>query len=190
VRRDDTGEYGPVALDLSALPDEVRALIATATIARPQAQLTELRRMHFGRASEGLDAVIAQLELSMGDRQPDRLTALPLRARFGRQQADARRISVGEFDPTSLQRSAHRINRPLPQFLTALEASDRIRRYLGGLRQLAHTKPKGRPCHFALHGGNHNRVTIPIADLGYRCYRNRVLISEQEKEDRARRFRA
>jgi hypothetical protein len=36
-----------VALDLSALPDEVRALIAmqAATIARLQAQLAKLRRM-------------------------------------------------------------------------------------------------------------------------------------------------
>jgi hypothetical protein len=47
-------DQGAVALDLSALPDEVRALIAmqAATIARLQAQLAKLRRMHFGRSSE------------------------------------------------------------------------------------------------------------------------------------------
>jgi hypothetical protein len=58
-----------VALDLSALPDEVRALIAmqAATIARLQAQLAKLRRMHFGRSSEQLASSVAQLELALED---------------------------------------------------------------------------------------------------------------------------
>jgi transposase len=58
-----------VALDLSALPDEVRALIAmqAATIARLQAQLAKLRRMHFGRSSERLASSTAQLELALED---------------------------------------------------------------------------------------------------------------------------
>jgi transposase len=58
-----------VALDISALPDEVRALIAAqaATIARLQAQLAKLRRMHFGRSSERLATAIAQLELALED---------------------------------------------------------------------------------------------------------------------------
>lgn len=72
-----------MALDISALPEEARALIAAqvATIARQQAelgerqkqivrlqaQLAKLRRMHFGRSSERLDAEIAQLELALED---------------------------------------------------------------------------------------------------------------------------
>ncbi len=70
-------------IDLSLLPDEVRALIAVqaATIARQQteidgqqariallrAQLAKLRRLQFGRSSEKLDAAIAQLELALED---------------------------------------------------------------------------------------------------------------------------
>jgi transposase len=70
-----------VALEISVLPEEARALIASqaATIARQQAELTErqwqiarlqaqlakLRRMHFGRSSERLDSAIAQLELAL-----------------------------------------------------------------------------------------------------------------------------
>jgi transposase len=70
-------------LDLSALPEEVRALIAAqaATIARQDAELSEhrvlveklrlqlarLRRMQFGRSSEKLDAEIAQLTLALED---------------------------------------------------------------------------------------------------------------------------
>ncbi len=70
-----------MALDISALPEEVRALIAAqaATIARQQAelsdrqkliarlqaQLAKLRRMHFGRSSERLNTEIAQLELAL-----------------------------------------------------------------------------------------------------------------------------
>ncbi len=70
-------------IDLSLLPDEVRALIAAqaATIARQQteidgqqariallrAQLAKLRRLQFGRSSEKLDAAIAQLELALED---------------------------------------------------------------------------------------------------------------------------
>src|SRR6478609_6331007 len=59
--------HDAVALDLSALPDEVRALIAmqAATIARLQAQLAKLRRMYFGRSSERLASSIAQLELAL-----------------------------------------------------------------------------------------------------------------------------
>lgn len=70
-----------MALDIAALPEEARALIAAqaATIARQQAELSErqtqivrlqaqlakLRRMQFGRSSERLDAEIAQLELAL-----------------------------------------------------------------------------------------------------------------------------
>ena len=70
-------------VDLAALPEPVRALIAAqaATIARqPQeltersseiarlkAQLAKLRRMQFGRSSEKLDTAIAQLELALAD---------------------------------------------------------------------------------------------------------------------------
>jgi transposase len=72
-----------VELDLAALPEAVRALIASqaATIARQQeqlaerhveitrlkAQLAKLRRMQFGRSSEKLDSAIAQLELALAD---------------------------------------------------------------------------------------------------------------------------
>jgi hypothetical protein len=58
-----------MALDLSALPDEVRALIAmqAATIAHLQAQLAKLRRMQFGRSSERLASSIAQFELALED---------------------------------------------------------------------------------------------------------------------------
>ncbi len=72
-----------MSIDLSLLPDEVRALIATqaATIARQQAeidgqeariallraQLAKLRRLQFGRSSEKLDAAIVQLELALED---------------------------------------------------------------------------------------------------------------------------
>jgi transposase len=72
-----------VSVDLSALPDEIRTLIAAqaATIARQQveleghkarieqlrAQLAKLRRMQFGRSSEKLDAAITQLELALED---------------------------------------------------------------------------------------------------------------------------
>ena len=72
-----------MAIDLSVLPDEVRALIASqaATILRQQAtldgqaarieqlrmQLAKLRRMQFGRSSEKLDAAITQLELALED---------------------------------------------------------------------------------------------------------------------------
>ena len=64
-----------MSIDLSLLPDEVRALFATqaATIARQQAeldgqqariallraQLAKLRRLQFGRSSEKLDTAIA-----------------------------------------------------------------------------------------------------------------------------------
>ena len=70
-------------IDLSLLPDEVRALIAAqaATIMRQQAeldgqqariallraQLAKLRRLQFGRSSEKLDTAIAQLELALED---------------------------------------------------------------------------------------------------------------------------
>ena len=69
MRRDEVVDHDAVALDLSALPDEVRALIAmqAATIARLQAQLAKLRRMHFGRSSERLASSIAQLELVLED---------------------------------------------------------------------------------------------------------------------------
>ncbi len=72
-----------MAIDLSVLPDEVRALIASqaATILRQQAaldgqaarieqlraQLAKLRRQQFGRSSEKLDAAITQLELALED---------------------------------------------------------------------------------------------------------------------------
>jgi transposase len=70
-----------VELDLSILPEAVRALIAAqaatirrqqaelaerrAEIARLKAQLARLRRMQFGRSSEKLDTAIAQLELAL-----------------------------------------------------------------------------------------------------------------------------
>ena len=70
-------------IDLSILPDEVRALITAqaATIARQQAeldgqqariallraQLAKLRRLQFGRSSEKLDTAIAQLQLALED---------------------------------------------------------------------------------------------------------------------------
>ena len=76
-----------MAIDLSTLPDEVRALIAAqaATIARQQteldgqqariaqlrAQLAKLRRMQFGRSSEKLDTAIVQLELMLEDLEED-----------------------------------------------------------------------------------------------------------------------
>src|ERR1700712_28280 len=72
-----------VSIDLSLLPDEVRALIATqaATIARQQVeldgqqariallrvQLAKLRRLQFGRSSEKLDTAIRQLGLALED---------------------------------------------------------------------------------------------------------------------------
>ena len=80
-RRDAGDDHEVVALDISALPDEARALIAAqaATIARQQMQLNEsqklitrlqtqlakLRRMQFGRSSERLNTEIAQLELAL-----------------------------------------------------------------------------------------------------------------------------
>ena len=69
MRRDPAVDHDAVALDLSALPDEVRALIAMqeATIARLQAQLAKLRRMQFGRSSERLASSIAQFELALED---------------------------------------------------------------------------------------------------------------------------
>ena len=70
-------------IDLSILPDEVRALITAqaATIARQQAeldgqqariallraQLAKLRQLQFGRSSEKLNTAIAQLELALED---------------------------------------------------------------------------------------------------------------------------
>ena len=70
-----------MALDISALPEEARTLIATQAtmiarqraelserqqqIVRLQAQLAKLRRMHFGRSSERLQAEITQLELTL-----------------------------------------------------------------------------------------------------------------------------
>jgi transposase len=70
-----------VALDISALPEEARTLIAAQAamiarqraqlserqqqIARLQAQLAKLRRMHFGRSSGRLHAEITQLELAL-----------------------------------------------------------------------------------------------------------------------------
>jgi transposase len=79
-----------VALDLSALPEEVRALIATqaATIARLQAQLAKLRRMHFGRSSERLSAAIAQLELALEDLE-EQEAAKPVKAAPAEPAADA-----------------------------------------------------------------------------------------------------
>jgi transposase len=72
-----------VSIDLSTLPDAVRALIAAQaeTIARQQAelnvqqsrieqlrmQLAKLRRMEFGRSSEKLLTAITQLELTLED---------------------------------------------------------------------------------------------------------------------------
>src|SRR5579872_4791442 len=72
-----------MAVDVAALPEAARALIASqaATIARQQqelvergseiarlkAQLAKLRRMQFGRSSEKLDSAIAQLELALAD---------------------------------------------------------------------------------------------------------------------------
>jgi transposase len=58
-----------MALDISALPEEARALITAqaATIARLQAQLAKLRRMQFGRSSERLATAITQLELALED---------------------------------------------------------------------------------------------------------------------------
>ena len=74
-------------LDLSALPADVRALIASqaATIARQDAeldahrtlvetlrlQLARLRRMQFGRSSEKLDTEIAQLTLALKELEAD-----------------------------------------------------------------------------------------------------------------------
>ena len=86
MRRDAGGDHAAVALDISALPEEARALIATqaATIARLQAQLAKLRRMHFGRSSERLDTAITQLELVLEDceeqqaaKSADALPAVP-----------------------------------------------------------------------------------------------------------------
>jgi len=70
-------------VDFAALPEPVRALIASQTvtialqqeelterrteIARLKAQLAKLRRMQFGRSSEKLDTAIAQLELALAD---------------------------------------------------------------------------------------------------------------------------
>ena len=78
-RRDDTDDHDAVALDLSALPDEVRALIAmqAATIARLQTQLAKLRRMHFGRSSERLASSIAQLELALEDLEEQQALTQP-----------------------------------------------------------------------------------------------------------------
>ncbi len=79
-----------MAVDLSVLPDEVRALIVSqaATILRQQAaldgqaarieqlrvQLVKLRRMQFGRSSEKLDAAITQLELALEDLEEEQGT--------------------------------------------------------------------------------------------------------------------
>jgi hypothetical protein len=79
VRRDAVVDHDAVALDLSGLPDEVRALIAmqAATIARLQAQLAKLRRMHFGRSSERLASSIAQLELALEDLEEQQALTQP-----------------------------------------------------------------------------------------------------------------
>jgi transposase len=79
LRRDDAADHDVVALDLSALPDEVRALIAmqAATIARLQAQLARLRRMQFGRSSERLASSIAQLELALEDLEEQQALTQP-----------------------------------------------------------------------------------------------------------------
>ena len=107
-----------MAIDLSVLPDEVRALIASqaATILRQQAtldgqaarieqlraQLAKLRRMQFGRSSEKLDAAITQLELALED----------LEAEQGAQEA-----ATPAAEPPDAPGPAKPARRPLPDHL-------------------------------------------------------------------------
>ena len=92
-RRERLSDHDAVALDILALPDEVRALIAVqaATIARQQTELTErrwlivrlqaqlgkLRRMHFGRSSERLATTMTQLELALEDLEEQEAASRP-----------------------------------------------------------------------------------------------------------------
>ena len=107
-----------MAIDLSVLPDEVRALIASqaATILRQQAaldgqaarieqlraQLAKLRRMQFGRASEKLDAAITQLELALEDLEEEQ----------GMQEA-----AIPAAEPSAAPGYARPARRPLPEHL-------------------------------------------------------------------------
>ena len=108
-----------MALDISVLPEEARALIASqaATIARQQAELTErqwqivrlqgqlakLRRMQFGRSSERLDDAIAQLELALEDLEEQETNSRPI--------DDAPAAPVADADVLKPAR------RPLPEHL-------------------------------------------------------------------------
>ena len=107
-----------MTIDLSVLPDEVRALIASqaATIVRQQAtldgqaarieqlrvQLAKLRRMQFGRSSEKLDAAITQLELALEDLEEEQ----------GAQQA-----ATHAAQPPDAPDTAKPARRPLPDHL-------------------------------------------------------------------------
>ncbi len=107
-----------MAIDLSVLPDEVRALIASqaATILRQQAaldgqaarieqlraQLAKLRRMQFGRSSEKLDAAITQLELALEDLEEEQ----------GAQEA-----TTPAAEPPDAPGHARPARRPLPDHL-------------------------------------------------------------------------
>jgi transposase len=105
LRHDGVVEHDVVALDLSALPAEVRTLIAmqAATIARLQAQLAKLRRMHFGRSSERLVTSIAQLELALEELEEQQAVIQP-------QDAP---LAVPASAPTVLKPA----RRPLPEHL-------------------------------------------------------------------------
>jgi transposase len=94
LRRGEEIEHGAVAVDLSALPDEVRTLIAmqAATIARLQAQLVKLRRMHFGHSSERLVTSIAQLELALEELDEQQALIQPENARPTAPLIDATRL--------------------------------------------------------------------------------------------------
>lgn len=108
-----------MALDISALPEEARTLIAAqaATIARQQAELTErqsqiarlqtqlakLRRMYFGRSSERLDANITQLELALEDLEE--------------QEASSRPVNAAPVEPAVDAPALKPARRPLPEYL-------------------------------------------------------------------------
>jgi transposase len=108
-----------MALNICALPEEARELIAAQAativqqqaelterqwqIARLQAQLAKLRRMYFGRSSERLEANITQLELALEDLEEQESSSLPRNA-----------APVGPAAETQVLKPARR---PLPEHL-------------------------------------------------------------------------
>lgn len=116
-------------IDLSLLPDEVRALIAAqaATIARQQteidgqeariallrAQLAKLRRLQFGRSSEKLDAAIAQLELALENLEEESGSKVVVQA------LESTRDDTGKTKPARRPLPAHLPRDVIEQHVTA-----------------------------------------------------------------------